>query len=576
MEPLVKHPGTRWPIVAIAAALALVLAAPASAADGPWGRAPRTGQADVSAREAKPLPAFAPAERDALTRALERGRIDPATYALERARALFDLSAVRSRYGDVRRADPREATLILRDLVLRLDELSAAQLRQARAILARPTDGVGDPQGDGYTVAEEAPVCSTNGCVHYVGSTIDAPDPTDTTPANGIPDYVDNTSAIFEEVWGVEVGTYGYRAPKSDATSLPAGNPNADIDIYIVDVGAESLYGYCTTDDPNADPGSGYPYYDFSAYCVVDDDFAPVQFPGVDGLDALRVTMAHEFFHAVQFAYDAAEDRWFMESSATWIEDEVYDPINDNWQYFPKSPIGQPQVPLDSNNKFNVYGDWIFHRFLVESSPAQDPVIIRKAWRLADADFNGPDKYSLKAIEAVVKDLGAKFRWVFADFGMWNDVPGAVYEEGADYPFAPPTDAFKITRNRSGASGSAVLDHLTNRYFWFVPGRGVQDDAKLLVAVNGPAYKTGPEASVVVLFKNGNVLFKPLALNKAGGADILMKFGKGKVAEVDLVLTNASIRHRTACWTDEKWRYACAALPKDDNMRYSFAVELVQ
>jgi hypothetical protein len=139
MEPLVKHPGTRWPILATAAALALVLAAPASAADGPWGRAPRTGQADVSAREAKPLPAFAPAERDALTRALERGRIDPATYALERARALFDLSAVRSRYGDVRRADPREATLILRDLVLRLDELR--QRSCGRRERSPPTDG---------------------------------------------------------------------------------------------------------------------------------------------------------------------------------------------------------------------------------------------------------------------------------------------------------------------------------------------------------------------------------------------------------------------------------------------------
>jgi hypothetical protein len=571
MEPLVKHPGTRWPSLATAAALALVLAAPASAADGPWERAPRTGQADVSAREAKPLPAFAPAERDALTRALERGRIDPATYALERARALFNLRAVRSRYGDVRQADPREATLILRDLVLRLDELSAAQLRQARAILARPTDGVGDPQGDGYTVAEEAPVCSTNGCVHYVGSTIDAPDPTDTTPANGIPDYVDNTSAIFEEVWGVEVGTYGYRAPKSDATSLPAGNPNADIDIYVVDVGAESLYGYCTTDDPNADPGSGYPYYDFSAYCVVDDDFAPVQFPGVDGLDALRVTMAHEFFHAVQFAYDAAEDRWFMESSATWIEDEVYDAINDNWQYFPKSPIGQPNVPLDANNSSTCRG------LDLPPVPQESSGGSRSSARCGGTPMRpGPDKYSIKAIEAVVKDLGAKFRWAFADFGMWNDVPGAVYEEGEDYPFASPTDAFKITRSRSRASDSVVLDHLTNRYYWFVPGRGVQDDAKLLVAVNGPASKTGPEASVVVLFENGNVLFKPLALNKAGGADILMKFGKGKVAEVDLVLTNASTRHRTACWKDEKWRYACAALPKDDNMRYSFAVELIQ
>lgn len=563
----------RRTFVALAAALVVVLAVPASAAAEPWDRSPRTGQADPATRRAKPLPAFAPADRDALTRALDRGRIDPATYALERARSLFDLQAVRSRYGDVRRADPRGATMILRDLVLRLDELTAVQRRQAHAILARPTDP-GD--ADEYSVAEATPVCSSNGCVHYVTSTADAPDLTDTAPANGIPDYVDTTLATLDEVWDAEVTTYGYRAPKSDSTSTNNGG-DGRIDVYVADVGADGLYGYCTTDDPNADPESGYQYWDLSAYCVVDDDFAVSQFPsGANGIDALQVTMAHEFFHAVQFAYDAGEDRWFMESSATWIEDEVYDAINDNWQYLPKSPIEEPQVPLDSNNRFNVYGDWIFHRFFAESAPGADPVVIRNAWEYADGSASGPDKYSLKAIEAVVKDLGAKFRWMFADFGMWNDVPAAVYEEGADYGFAPFTDAFKITRSRSGASGSTVLDHLTNRYFWFVPGRGVQDDAKLFVAMNGPAYKTGPEASVVVLFKNGNVQFKPLGLNKAGEAGIVVKFGRGTVAEVDLVLTNASIRRASRCWTDKKWRYACAATPRDDDMRYTFAADLIQ
>ena len=39
---------------------------------------------------AKPLPALSETPRDALTRALERGELTPAKYALERARALFD------------------------------------------------------------------------------------------------------------------------------------------------------------------------------------------------------------------------------------------------------------------------------------------------------------------------------------------------------------------------------------------------------------------------------------------------------------------------------------------------------
>ncbi len=35
-------------------------------------------------------------------------------------------------------------------------------------MLARPTDGVTDPQGFGYTVAEAPPLCNTRLCVHYV------------------------------------------------------------------------------------------------------------------------------------------------------------------------------------------------------------------------------------------------------------------------------------------------------------------------------------------------------------------------------------------------------------------------
>ena len=63
-----------------------------------------------------------------------------------------------------------------------------------------------------------------------------------------------------------------------------------------------------------------------SAYCVVDNDYSPAEFPGVvNGLPALQVTAAHEFFHAVQFAYNAFQDSWLLESTAAWVEDEAFD-----------------------------------------------------------------------------------------------------------------------------------------------------------------------------------------------------------------------------------------------------------
>jgi hypothetical protein len=557
------------------AALALLLsAAPAAAALGPWSRTPSVGRADPATRVAKPAPAPVDLGRDALVRALERGRLDEATYALERARSLFDLAGVRARYGaDVRRPDPRAATLVLRDLVVRLADLGPAERDEARAILARPTDGAADPEGDGYAVPEEPPVCSRNGCIHYVASTADAPDLSDTDPANGIPDYVEAASAVLEEVWTEQVTELGYRRPKSDLTSANNGG-DGRIDVYLADVGDDGLYGYCTTDDPNAiDPNTTYRSYDFSAYCVVDNDYAEFP-PPSRGLDGLRITMAHELFHAVQFAYDAYEDAWFMESTATWMEDEVYDAIDGNLQYLPQGPLGRPRVPLDLNRGFAVYGAWIWPRFLVET--AEDVNIIRRTWRKAAAAPGDPDKYSLQAYSAVIAALGAEFRWAFADFGMYNAAPAALYEEGAAYPTPPDDERIRITRRNGGASGSKLLDHLTNAYVRFIPGSGVSSTARLSVSLDGPPKRMGTEASVVVSYVGGRVRFEPLPVDRRGDAQVVVPFKAGRVAGVELVLTNASIRRDGGCWLDPEWRYSCAAYPRDDDLRFRYAATLIQ
>jgi hypothetical protein len=422
-------------------------------------------------------------------------------------------------------------------------------------------------------VPEATPYCSAHGCIHYVTTTADAP-PLADTDLDGVPDYIETTSATLEEVWTAEVVTRGFRAPKSDLTSANNGG-NELIDIYVAQIGDESLYGYCTTDDPNALPNSGYDYWDFSAYCVVDNDYSLAEFPFVTGVDALRVTMAHEFNHASQFAYDAGDDSWFMESTATWVEDEVYDDINDNLQYLAESPLSQPWVPLDSNNVFNVYGDWIFHRFLVESS--DDTTIVRRAWENADASPTGQDLYGIKAIAKEITDAGAKFRWAFADFGMFNDVPTELYEEGAEYPVPPYARRIKVTRSNGGGGGVEYLDHLTNSYVWFTSGSGVSPAAKLWVYVDGPAYSAGTEASVVVFYASGKVRFIPLSMNKKGYAELVVPFGKGKVSEVDLVMTNASTRLVDGqCWVDPSYDYSCAGEPRDDGLAFEYGALLLQ
>ena len=104
------------------------------------------------------------------------------------------------------------------------------------------------------------------------------------------------------------------------------------------------------------------------------------------------MTAAHEFFHAVQFHYDIGEDIWFMEGTATWIEDEAYDDVNDSLRYLLSSPMGQPTIPLDRNTGFRIYGTWIFWRFLAEYFGGAIPAngIVRAAWNRADGSPGAP------------------------------------------------------------------------------------------------------------------------------------------------------------------------------------------
>lgn len=524
---------------------------------------------------------------DGLTRALARGELTPAEYALERADSLFHPLRVAARYGPLSRPNPRDATLILRDLAIRMQYLSGFDRARALALLARPTDSTpGDP--DRYTTTEATPVCGTNVCIHYVTTTADAVAADDTAPSNGISDYVDLALQIFQnEVWATEVTTMGYRAPKSDVTSVNNGSSSVDLtgtkfDVYLANLGDDFLYGYCTTDDPHFDHGSHYKFFDASAYCVVDNDFAEQIFSNHTAPQNLQVTAAHEFFHAVQFSYDAFEDQWILEATATWMEDEIYDDVNDNLQYLHSGPLGRPHIPLDrssiSQTDFHVYGDWIFFRYLSETF---NPGLVRLIWNRADAsgdtdaggpDGIGPDDYSIQAVARVLSARGG-FRSRFADFGWMNRVARVpdVYEEGAanHYPQSPLTDPANTLRKSSPSrSKSPKLDHQTNAYYEFKRGTGFSATAKLKVILNLPDRSTGSAASVLVYKKNGNISPLTLGITSAGDGTFKVPFGSG-VAKVVVILTNASTRYVGSSCFSFATPFACGgATPRDDNKTY--------
>jgi hypothetical protein len=534
----------------------------------------------------KPLPRPAPVADDALARALARGQLTDAEYALERARSLFRLGAVRRQFGDVARPDPHAATLILRDLALRIDQLPPAERARAGRLLARPSDGGNDPDGFGWIVAEApaSPICDAHVCYHWVNF---ADDPFDGAPApdadtNGVPDWVEDVvQPTFANVWQQEIVDLGNPAPLSDNTSPNDGGENEGdpnkhkLDVYLANVGAEGLFGFCSSDDPRLSPSSHYPYFDISAYCVVDNDFTnfgsewtPQQF--------LEVTAAHEFRHASQFAEDAWEDWWLMEGEAMWMEGQVYPAITDRIRYLNRSPIRKPDKALDHGVNNYEYGAWIFFRFLAENF---DEAIVRELWAYADGsgdndgpgpDGIGPDQYSMLAASSAIADRSATFASTFATFAEWNRSPARYYDEGALYP--TPFTAAQWTLGPGGTTGwrSTRLRHLASAYYSFLPKSSLGSSAKLRVVVDGPTLATKPAAKVIVVGTSTYQVYN-LALDSTGHGARTVSFAPGGVTRINLVLTNTSRRYNTnTCWTGTT-TYSCGGAVATDELRlYKF------
>jgi hypothetical protein len=464
--------------------------------------------------------------------------------ALAEARALF--SGPTARRGTGTSTSTGDATLVLRDLWRLRSQLQGADRAAADDLLTRPD----------YTETS----CTPANCYHWQTTGPDAVDPTDVDD-NLLPDYVDTVIAVVDGVRATYVDA-GYRTPEPDGT---AGG-DSRTDIYLADVGSRMRYGYCTSDMEIPDPP---PAGDTWAYCVLDNDYRADQFPTNTPLENLQVTAAHEYFHAVQFAYDAFEDAWFMEATATWAEDELYDDVDGNLQYLADSPLTRPLQPLDSlgAGAGPQYGAWIFFRFLTERLPESEgglPTLVRDMWRRADDAPGGPDDYSIRAVRRVLEARGVTWASMFARFADANRRPRAAYDEGAAdaYPSVGPGGTSTLSRARRGSGWrGAQLAHLSSWTRRFVPGDGLRSTAwRLEVSLDLPAAATSPAAVVTVYRRSGGPRVSVVPLNADGDATRKVAFGSRSVRYVEVTLANASTRF--TCWTYGD--FSCQGDPRDD------------
>ena len=273
------------------------------------------------------------------------------------------------------------------------------------------------------------------------------------------------------------------------------------------------------------------------------------------------MTAAHEFFHAIQFDYDATEDRWFMEATATWVEERYADAIDDNRQYLPYGQLGRPRQPLDEFDSFGQgqYGNWLFFELL--SQDFGDDVV-RRIWNLADATRGAPDRYSDRGRQAggQLRAGPTSFADFYARFATVNQLPGRFYTEGAAYRRAPVAHVSRLRRTppdrlRDHAPGPPDQHRLPAG-----AGRLPPRQWRLRVAVDGPASATG---------RDGDAPAAPARRRRRGSAGSTVSrkgdgartlaFSRSAVTSVTVVLANGSTRFKP-CWQGTS--YSCQGDPR--------------
>ncbi|MGI8644785.1 MAG: MXAN_6640 family putative metalloprotease [Nocardioides sp.] len=445
-----------------------------------------------------------------------------------------------------------DVTMALTRLRLAYAGLAPGEQAAADGLLARPTDGPADPQEFGYTVAEAVPVCGASFCVHYVPTTEDAPAPVD-VDADGMPEWVETTLAELEAVMAFHTTTLGYRPPPGDG----ALGGNVQFDVYLSQLGDGGLYGFCAPE--NKVPGQRFVY---SGYCVLDNDFGEFsQGP----LPSLRVTAAHEFFHAVQFGYDATEDGWLLEATATWVEERYADTIDDNRQYLRYGQLGRPRRPLDEfdSSGSSQYGNWLFFE-LVSQEFGVDA--IRRIWEQAEATRGAPDRYSTEAVKQVVQSRGGpRFADFYARFATANQLPAGFYSEGTAYRPSPVVRTARLTPSRRTLTDTRRLDHLTSTAYRLVPSRALRGTWRLRGDVHGPSVAACSAATLLVHERAGGVTVRDIVLSDNGAGRRTIAFSRDRIRSVTIVVANGSTRF-SPCW--EGTSYSCQGIPRDDRDVY--------
>jgi hypothetical protein len=372
--------------------------------------------------------------------AYKNGEIDYETNLIYKVQTIRHPENIPAKYRAKVERIQKSATPILLEVRNSWTGLSPQTQATLKTLLARPVRAFSYDSPEGHYK------------IHYDTTGTNAVPTTDAN-SNGIPDYVENLALYADSSYRTEITYLGYRIPPSDGS---AGG-DSKYDIYTENM---PYYGYTQPELPGPQP-----WNDYTSYISVHNNFIgfpPNTDPEGNQKGAMKVTVAHEYFHAVQFGYDVYEAEWFMEISSTWMETIAYHTVNDNYNYLPYF-FNYPNVSLQATT-IHEYAAFIWNMYL-STDFGND--IIRDIWERC---ITGS---AINEIDNALKARGSSRDKEFKEFSVWNYITGA-RNDGLHFPDASNYPLIKLMRTHStypvnGNTSSMTPDNLSSNYIQFNP-----------------------------------------------------------------------------------------------------------
>lgn len=268
-----------------------------------------------------------------ITKDEQSGMISKGTAILDKFYAIFNPTKLGSRYQIAKTQNRQKITYkCLTPLIADYEQ----QKSQLKASARNTINGYIYPKISGTVYKYISP--SKKFVIYYTTSGRDSVSVKDGNN-DGTPDYVEWAASYADSSYNDEVRDIGFTNP------IVYGRPYP---IYIADLTdyyGNAIYGYTTTDSLG-----GTKMY-------INSKFGSNEFPNNWDPDGklkgeLKVTIAHEFKHAIQYRVDGWSDQFetskWLEMDATMMEDVVFDPVDDYINYLsdPHSIFSNPQFTM--------------------------------------------------------------------------------------------------------------------------------------------------------------------------------------------------------------------------------------